>query len=475
MYSDLVSALPASIPRATEISELRDDPLGFLARSRSRLGDVVLISDAGPIFSRAPDCVGAVAVFGAKHNRAVLSDIDVFGMPVSVARRHPLPDKLVNLNFGLFSMRGEQHAQHQRLLARVLNARSIEEHHPSVAAGLEAFAQYWRPGEEIGLLGEMRRLALLVSSRLLFGDEDEEGLVLGSLVQEYFQLRREYASPSGGGCQPAEAELIALGAELDSGLRRHIRAHRRGAPASVGGILAKLTHLPLEPGRSLSEDELVAHGNVLFMSASEPIAVALTWTLLILSQLPGLRGALRRELAAASLEGDIPHVSQLSQLTLLDSVVSESLRLLPPDALMVRLTTEPVSLEDLQLPARCELVLCPFLAHRDPTRFPRPNEFVPGRWNGVKPSPFEYFPFGSGGRYCMGRHLAAYMIKTAIAFLLRRYDLVLSKDQEIDWRIHVNLMPSAEPMMRIRAAQQTMAENGGRLRGPVADLIGLDA
>jgi cytochrome P450 len=405
----------------------------------------------------------------------VLSDIDAFGMPLSAAQRLALPQKLVNLNFGLFSMRGQQHAQHQRLLMRVLNARSIEDQHGPVAAGLETFAQGWQPGTEIALLSEMRRLALQVSSRLLFGDLDGESYQLGSLIQAYFQLRREAASPFASAAQTSLQELIALGTALDHALRQRVRCYRELADPTSGGILARLAGLELETGRPLSEDELVAHGNVLFMSSSEPIAVVLTWTFLILSQLPEVRCALRRELESVSLVGDAPPAPQLAQLTLLDAVVSESLRLLPPNALMVRLTTRPTALYDLLLPERCELVMCPFLAHRDPERFPRPNAFLPSRWCSASPSPFEYLPFGAGGRYCMGRHLAIYMIKAALAFLLRRYDLVLARHQEIDWRIHVNLMPTQEPIMTIRVPHASAAQKGGELLGAITDLVSLDA
>src|SRR4030095_13351874 len=149
--------------------------------------------------------------------------------------------------------------------------------------------------------------------------------------------------------------------------------------------------LELETGRKLSEDELIAHSNVLFMSSNEPIAVALTWILLTLSQLPGLRRALRHELDQARRADAVPSLPELGRLTLLSSVVNETLRLLPPNALMVRVTTRGAPLQGVRLPERLALVLCPFLAHREAGRFPRPNEFLPSRWIGTRPSPFEFF------------------------------------------------------------------------------------
>ncbi|HKE59398.1 MAG TPA: cytochrome P450 [Pyrinomonadaceae bacterium] len=402
----------------------------------------------------------------------MLSDIDLFGMPVSAAERLSLPQNLVNLNRGLHSMRGEQHAQHQRLLLQTLVERNIGNQHSAVCAGLETFAQGWRSGQHINLLGEMRRLTLEVSTRLLFGDQYTESSRLALLLQSYFLFRREVASPFHSAGETLREELISLGALLDGEFRRYIRWCRKRRVASSDGVLTRLASLELEQGRRLSEDELIAHGNVLFMSSNEPIAVALTWILLILSQAPGLRRELRREIGQAARADAMPSFSELARLTQLDSVINETLRLLPPNALMVRVTTRPTTLQDVRLPERCELVLCPFLAHRDAESFPRPNEFLPSRWNGIRPAPFEFFPFGAGGHACVGRHLATYMIKSALALLMPRYELVLAGDQEIDWRIHIQFMPRNDPLMTVHAPGRSTLRSG-KLFGPVSEMISL--
>ncbi|HVG35271.1 MAG TPA: cytochrome P450 [Pyrinomonadaceae bacterium] len=469
-----MNLLPHSLPRAAKVEGLYDEPLGFLSRARSSLGDMFVLREAGPIFSRSPDCAGAIAVFGPALNRAVLSDIDLFGMPISAAEHLGLPQTLVNLNCGLHSMRGEQHTQHQRLLLRVLSERSIEEQHSAVSTDLEMFLNSWQAGQGISLLGEMRRLALQVSKGLLFGDQYKESARLASLLQEYFQFRREAASPLNSASATMREELIALGTSLDDALRQHIHWARRQSLITSDGLLTRLACMELEPGNGLAEDALVAHGNVLFMSSNEPVAVALCWILLILSQLPELRRALRRELVQAEIKDSVPCPQQLARLTLLDAVVSESLRLLTPNALMARVTTRPTELGGVKLPARCELVLSPFLAHRDAERFPRPTEFLPSRWNALRPAPYEYFPFGAGGHACVGRQLAMYLIKATLALMMPRYELLLADDQEIDWRIHIQFMPRNEPLMRVCAAGDSNLR-AGKMLGPICELISLDS
>ena len=441
-----ITRIDASIPRARESGELFDDPLGFLASARASLGDVFVIREEKALLSRAADCAGVIAVFGAANHQGVLTDAELFRQPISTAQHISLPQTLINLNRGLHSMQGAQHDQHQRLLMNVLSERSNEGRRQLVQDGLEKFVQGWEYDQQIPLLQEMRRLTLELSTRLLFGEQYDESAQLAELAAQYFHARRAVASTFKSPGKTTRAKLIALGTSLDDALRRYIGWSRK---ATGDGLLGTLTSL-----ETFSDDEIVAHSNVLFMSSLEPTAVTLTWTFLILSQLPDLRRNLR--------EDD-------SQL---DGVINETLRLLTPNALMTRLTTQSTTLNSFPIPQNCEILISPFLAHREAERFPLPNEFVPERWQGSKPSPFVYFPFGGGAHYCAGRSLATYMIKTSLAFLLQRFDLVLSFDQEIDWRIDIVLLPRNDPLMSIRRPEATSL-SGGKLIGPVRELIDL--
>jgi cytochrome P450 len=450
------------------------DPLTFLARGRRVHGNIFVIRDAAPIFSRASDCSGAIAVFGAENQRAVLGDIESFGMPASAGQHLNLSQKLINLNRSLHSMRGDQHSIQKRLLTRVLSSSHFEDHHRRVWEGLEDFAKDWTTGNTMRLLGEMRELMLRISSRVLFGEEHVGKSQLALLLQTYFHLRREASSPSNSAGQWSRKQLLAVGKSLDAALRRYVRGCRHTGSISSSGILATLANLEQEPTMQLSEDEVVGHTNILFISSTEPTAVALTWILLILSQLPALRNELRSELSESLGTTPLPAACQPHRLGLLDRVINESLRLLPPNALMVRITTRPTQLGGIRLPARCEVVLCPFLAHRDCKRFHRPEEFLPDRWKEAPPSAFDYFPFGAGGHSCVGRTLALYLIKTVLAFLLPRYDLVLAHDQDIDWRVHIQFIPSCDPEIFIQRLGAPIQRRPGRLGGPIGKLLNLN-
>jgi cytochrome P450 len=466
-------ALPTAIPRHIDLQACRTDPLLFLRAAQSTSGNLVAISE-GPIFSRAADCCEAVAVFGPDAVREVLSDIDLFGMPVSVAEKFSLPERLVALNKGLFSMHGEEHRRHQQLLSPLLGANSVQRHSAAIAQGWAAFADELRAGEDLPLLEEMRRLVLHVTSRVLFGD----GLEAGRLIQSYFDQRRSLS----GGSKPQTLEdrrkLVRTGVAIERSLRTRLSRLREEYGRDPGRPLSVLAELA-NSGERISwqpdDSELVAHGNVLFMSGSEPIAVSLAWILLLLSQRPDLCLAARQEISAAFGGCEIPDAVSETELPLLHRIILETHRLLPPNAIMVRLTRRPGKLLGYDLPEQCEVVLSPFVAHRDPRQYADPDRFDAARWIDLQPRPFCYFPFGMGGRYCLGKSLATAVLLSILTRLLNKYEVVLAGDVELDWKMDITLMPKNDAMVRFQpltANNESFAR--GRLGGPVSRLLQFD-
>ena len=369
-------------------------------------------------------------------------------------------------------MRGEQHKSHQQMLRLALGTDAIGEYSAAIVEGWNGFAQGVRPEQEVHLLSEMRRLALHVSERIIFGDAD---FALGSLIQSYFDCRRSLSGRREPIAPVERRELIRMGSQLDRMLCARLVALRNATAARdlpSRCLVARMMKLVNSAGEPLTDDELIAHGNVLFMSSSEPIAVALTWTLLLLSQQPELRCALREELSAASNEVSLPtHVNDV-ELPLLKAVIQESLRLLPPSAIIVRLTTRPVRVLGYELPARCEVILSPFVAHRDYREFANPDTFDPDRWRTLKPSAYAYFPFGGGARYCVGRQLASFILFSILARILIRYDVVLASDQDLNWTVNITMMPASEPVVKfLPLSALRAAARGARLGGPVAALV----
>jgi cytochrome P450 len=460
------------IPFATDSAAIGADPMAYLDTWRRRLGDIYALDIDGPLLSQSPDCTGVIAVFGAAYQHTVLTDIERFVLPISAAVRLGLPRVLQNLNSSIQGKVGDEHKHHKQLLSSVLSRADIDSTRVAAEQAVDKVHTQLREKGGGGLLAHMRDLTLHASSNLLFGNATEE-VLRPHILMTYFQQRRAAAVPGSKIDSKARSRLIKTGEEVDRSLRAYRRAVRSVRDPENFGVLASLA-IGLDD--VLDEDSFVGHANILFVSCNEPVAVALFWTLLALSQLPDLRMQLRVESSRQSWRGSSEGGVEVAISPLLEAVLRESLRLLTPNALMVRVTNEPVALGTYLIPARCEVILAPFLSHRDPVRFPQPDRFSPSRWKGLRTSPYEYFPFGAGGHGCVGRMLAWRLMHSMLAALIRRGDIVLDSDTEVDWYINIMLMPTKDPLVRISAAETVLdrdCPNSGRLSGGVTEIIAL--
>ena len=112
----------------------------------------------------------------------------------------------------------------------------------------------------------------------------------------------------------------------------------------------------------------------------------------------------------------------------LDSVLRETLRLYSP------IHIGRVALEDDHVPCRGTVHHLPrgtdvaanyWFLHRDPSYWPRADEFVPSRWDGVAPNAHgaHYGPFSKGMRGCPGQRVAFVLMKAALATILGEREL----------------------------------------------------
>ena len=450
------------IPVAPSDDSFRANPLEFLYRVCQPLGPLVLLSDSGPQFARSQDCRASVAVFGGAELRTVLTRPDVFSMPTSIAEHRRLPKVLSRLNHSLFSMYGESHRRHQHILHSVLSSIRDSDIRLAVRCCASALLADWQPGREIRLVQEMRRLATSVARVLCFGDSVDGGL-LASLIHSYFYKRRTFAAAPPVGTASALEELLHLGDQIDLRFRRLI-AHFRQAKSSIPCYFSELIH----SGEEFDDDQLVSHGNVLFMSSNEPIAAALTWAVLLLSQ----HDSQRRAFCAACRACPSPaNADPDTAATAADHVTRECLRLLPPNAIMARVTAVPTDLLGPTLSAGCEIVFAPYVNHRNPDLFSNPLQFRPDRWLDLRPGPYSYLPFGAGVRYCLGRNAAMLILSESLRSIYARFDLLLSFNQSINWSMNVTFSPSSDLAITPSAAVSTNPSNA--LASPLLELVDL--
>ena len=105
----------------------------------------------------------------------------------------------------------------------------------------------------------------------------------------------------------------------------------------------------------------------------------------------------------------------IAQPELIKTAVEEVLRFESSNQLGNRMTSEPVELGGVALPAGTPVTLCIGAANRDPAQFPDPENFDVGR------SPNRHLAFASGPHQCAGMALARLEGAIAISRFLARF------------------------------------------------------
>lgn len=111
------------------------------------------------------------------------------------------------------------------------------------------------------------------------------------------------------------------------------------------------------------------------------------------------------------------------QLTM---VISETLRLYPPGAIISREALEDMKFGDIHVPKGVNIWLLPATLHQDPEIWgPDADKFNPERFsNGVSGAckfPHVYLPFGFGPHTCLGQHFALAELKLLLALALSNF------------------------------------------------------
>ena len=82
--------------------------------------------------------------------------------------------------------------------------------------------------------------------------------------------------------------------------------------------------------------------------------------------------------------------------------------------------------------------------------YPDPERFDPDRWLTIRPTAYEYIPFGGGPRLCIGGPLAMEILRTTLPRIARACSLSLESGIEINAEVRGTMLFPAGPVpMRI--------------------------
>lgn len=427
----------------------------------------------GPLcgFSRfqAGDPDATLCAFGAEYNQVVLSNSQLF-YNQNVSLEAGSDTALGRLGYGLPVMNGEVHRQQRRLVQPAFHKRKIEHYVDEIIHATQAMLDTWTPGETRDISKDMMGLTMRIVVKTLFGVGYDQAASIGSMLDEWLTLVVSSSILPIKHPRLPYGKLITHSVKLEQRILELIEAKRRQVE-DAPDVLTMLIHARDEDGTQMTNKELIGQINLMFAAGRDTSSNVLMWTLFLLSQHPEIAGAVIRELDE-NLHGNVPTMETLNSLTLLERVIKESLRILTPASFNTRVATEDFTLGPYQLPKGTSVMYSYYLTHHDPKIYAEPERFLPDRWLTINPSPYEYIPFGTGPRMCIGSAFAWVEIKLVLALMLQRFRLSLLDNTQID-RQEVITLTSKQGM-----PMQVMPQDGKYRRvavtGTILDMVTMD-
>jgi cytochrome P450 len=416
-------------------------------------------------FLKGPSC--SIFAFGPDFNRAVLTNPDAYHLTSGF----PGPRNSAQRRFGrgLFGLNGEAHQRHRRLLMPPFRKEAVESYRDLLSQLTEQFLAGWQPGLELDMARALKEFSLRVTSKVLFGVEDfGVAQAIEGAFDEWVELNHAtfFAAFLPIDCPDGCYEkLLEAGERLEPLLLELVR-QKRAARADGNDVLTLL--LQLRDAGELCDADVVGHMHTLFNAAYHTSTAALTWTVFLLAQHPRAMRQLVDELDG-TLAGDAPLPAQLGRLPVLDRVIKESLRLLPPVVYSPRVSLRPVHVGSYYLPRGTMVVASHYITHHLPEIYPEPERFMPDRWLGEAPSPYAYLPFGAGPRMCIGTPFAVLFLKVSLALICQRFRLTVVPGACIDRHSNLTLGPRTAVPMRIWRQDRRFSTSA--VRGDIHDLV----
>lgn len=471
------------IGRTLNSIRFAQDSVGYTRQLFEEYGNPVALARNGGtrLYSPRDICPATVFAYGPECVRQVTTQHDVYyKYPLtgplyrrrhSTARTQPLNHFLV----GLFGVNEDNHLQQRKLMMPAFHRQRLHTYaHDMVAITAEEM-QRLQIGQVEEMAAWLRQLTLRIATKSLFGEDiGPEGSRSAQIIQAALRLQgnlllRFWPLDVPGWPWHRYLNLVA---NYESVMRNLIEAkrHRDEDEPDVLSMLMQVQDE--ESGDRLSEAELIGHVGVMFVAGHETSANALTWTLFLLSQHPQVMGDLLDELETV-LQGEPPTVEQLPQLTLLEKVIKESMRVLSPVPWNGRVTAKPTVLGGYELPTGTEVLVSIYQTHQMPDLFPHPHAFNPGRWDHLTPTAYEYNPFSAGPRICIGASFAMMEIKIILAMVLQQYRFEFVPQQSIDRAGVIVMSPKHGLAMKVKAQDRQFHEGVGGVRGNVREMVEL--
>ena len=319
------------------------------------------------------------------------------------------------------------------------------------------FASYL--GESVDILNVFNRMTLEVILSAAFGvqtdiQNDEESLLL-KRVKEVFRgsrivdILRQF--PFGMFMLSVLGELRRERSYFEKIASEIVYQRRKSGNLGIEDLMQLMltAHEQFNGDgvSKLTDEEIIGQCLIFLFAGYETSSNTLGYISYHLALNQEVQDKLREEIRSAVRRNPDSTLYDLAHsIEYLDCVISETLRLNPPLAQFKRECVDDYDFKGIRIPAGFEVTVPVYSLHRDPDAWPDPERFDPERF--LSPAkdnrhPYQFMPFGTGPRSCIGMRFALMEIKITLVKLLLKYKVVRSPETQVPLKIvaGVTLIP----------------------------------
>jgi retinoid hydroxylase len=330
----------------------------------------------------------------------------------------------------LATQTGSFHTSRRKLLSQAFQPRALASYVPTIERITANYLEKWQRAGSLTWYPELRDYTFDVASSLLVGTEDGSQMPLGKLFKEWcdglFTIPLPLPWTKFGKALHCRRLLLSY---IEQIVRQRQQSQDLGTDAL--GILLQAKD---EDGNGLSLAELKDQILLLLFAGHETLTSAIASFCLLLAQHPQVMARARQEQQELSRSQPLT-LDDLKQMTYLDAVLKEVLRLLPPVGGGFREAIQTCEFNGYQIPKGWTVLYQITQTHKVEELYPDHQKFDPERFASEnaadKQKLFGYVPFGGGLRECLGKEFARLEMKVFAAMLLRDYDWELLPDQDL--------------------------------------------
>ncbi|ASW85495.1 cytochrome P450 [Mycobacterium intracellulare] len=332
---------------------------------------------------------------------------------------------------GLMLMSFDEHLMHRRIMQEAFTRPRLTGYVGQVAPCVRAAVPAWPTGPSVRIYPLLKNLTLDIATDVFMGGrgKDESAAVNEAFISTVRAASSFVRVPLPGTRFRAGVHGRRV---LEDYFSRHLPAARAG---ETDDLFAALCQATTEDGERFSDEDVINHMIFLMMAAHDTSTITTTAVTYFLAKHPEWQEKAAAE--ARSFGDDSPDIDELEQMTVLDLILKEALRLLAPVPLVMRKTVRDVAIDGYHIPRETLCAITPAVNHFDRRIWSDPDRFDPSRFDEPRREDqqhrFAWVPFGGGAHKCIGMQFGTLEVKAILHQMLRTYTWTVPNDYHVRW------------------------------------------